>query len=188
MLEPLCSWWRLFQACFQNGKISSAWGVLWITEVFTRVFFLGSKVLCSSRTIWNWNYLFSTTVPNILLQPTESQSTRLLYRWTADSKWRCKNKQTDKKKDFCLLIQFQFNFYHRQMKPAIFCNNLNVVSVRSKLRGKLGITKISEKKKTNGRVTKASTNLIIKKQRWIDMHILHRSIMPFKLCHTLYNK
>ena len=73
------------------------------------------------------------------------------------------------------------------MKSAIFCNNLNVVSVRSKLRGKLGITKISEKK-TDGRVTKASTNLIIKKQRWIDMHILHRSIMPFKLCHTLYNK
>lgn len=95
VLEPLCSWWRLFQACSQNGQISSASGVLCITEVFARVFFLGSKVLCSSQTIWNWNYLFSTTVPNILLQPTESQSTRLLYRWTADSKWRCKNKQTD---------------------------------------------------------------------------------------------
>lgn len=149
VLEPLCSWWRLIQACSQNGQISSASGVLCITEVFTRVFFLGSKVLCSSQTIWNWNYLFSTTVPNILLQPTESQSTRLLYRWTADSKWRCKNKQTNRQKpnDFCLLIQFQFNFYHRQMKSAIFCNNLNVVSVRSKLRGKLGITKISEKKK-----------------------------------------
>ena len=51
-----------------------------------------------------------------------------------------------KPNDFCLFIQFQFNFYHRQMKSAIFCNNLNVVSVRSKLRGKLGITKISEKK------------------------------------------
>lgn len=96
VLEPLCSWWRLFQACSRNGQISSASGVLCITEVFARVFFLGSKVLCSSRTIWNWNYLFSTTVPNILLQPTESQSTRLLYRWTADSKWRCKNTQTDK--------------------------------------------------------------------------------------------
>lgn len=55
------------------------------------------------------------------------------------------------------------------MKSAIFCNNLNVVSVRSKLRGKLGITKISEKEK-NQRKSNKGINKPDNQKATLDRH------------------
>ena len=57
----------------------------------------GKKFLTVARILSSKTYfhLFSTTVPNILLQPTDSHSTLLLYKWLADSRWRYKQKMEE---------------------------------------------------------------------------------------------